>query len=210
MVSKPDLEVEKELMLQVARGSEAATRKLAADYLSYVITLAFRIVGDCHDAEEIAQEVFLKLFKQAENWDARARISTWLYRVTYNASIDFLRSKKRHLTYELKEFMIYDGEEVGFLPEGIEELEEAMSKLSVKHRLALTIYYFEEKKIQEAAAIMTLKEDAFESLLRRARKKLKNILEGMDIEGKSDESKKERSFIDRKDRRNAFQISLFY
>ncbi len=210
MISRPDLEVEKELMLRVAKGSEPATRKLAADYLGYVLTLAFRIVGNCHDAEEIAQETFLKLFKQAKSWDARARISTWLYRVTYNASIDLLRSKKRHLTYELKEFMIYDGEEVSFLPEGIEELEEAMSKLSVKHRLALTIYYFEEKKIQEAAAIMTLKEDAFESLLRRARKKLKNILEGMDIEGKSDESKKERNFIDRKDRRNAFQISLFY
>lgn len=210
MIPKPDLEVEKELMFQVAKGSETATRKLAADYLGYVVTLAFQIVGNRHDAEEIAQEIFLKLFKQAENWDARARISTWLYRVTYNASIDLLRSKKRHLTYELKEFMICDKEEVDFLPEEIKELEEAISKLSVKHRLALTIYYFKEKKIQEAATIMALKEDAFESLLRRARKKLKNILEGMDIEEKNNESKKERNFINRKDRRNAFQISLLY
>lgn len=186
-------------MDQVAEGSEAATRKLVLEYLDYVVALAYRVVNNRHDAEEIAQEVFLKLFKQAENWESRARISTWLYRVTYNRSIDHVRSRKRHNTYELKEELQITNEDFhpdlnkDFSEQEILALEKNMGLLSEQYRVALTIFYFQNKRTREAAEIMELNEDAFESLLRRARKKLKNLLNQSTIDGEQDENEKRKS-----------------
>jgi RNA polymerase sigma-70 factor (ECF subfamily) len=80
-----------ELMRRIARKDKAAYRELVGKYLNFCVRFAERMTGNRADAEEIAQDVCLKVWNEAERWQPQAKFSTWLYRVMTNRCIDYKR-----------------------------------------------------------------------------------------------------------------------
>jgi RNA polymerase sigma-70 factor (ECF subfamily) len=178
MQNLSEIEQDAALMQDVAKGDASASRKIADQYLGGSYRLAVRTLGDPDLAEDIAQEAFLKLWRQAANWQPKAQIKTWLYRVTHNLCVDFLRKQNRYSDEEIPEqadpapgpVEIQEQRQLG------DKVMEALQKLPPRQRIAISLVYYEECGNIEAAGIMNLSVDALESLLARARKKLKDLL----------------------------------
>jgi RNA polymerase sigma-70 factor, ECF subfamily len=166
------------LMGAVADGDQKACRHVADKHLDGTYRLACRILGDASTAEDMAQEAFIRLWKQAPNWQAKAQIRTWLHRVTHNLCIDYLRKQNRYSDEEVPD--VEDS-----TPSVIEKMEQrqiqdkvtdALQKLPPRQRIAISLVYYEECGNIEAADVMELSVDALESLLARGRRKLKHLL----------------------------------
>ncbi|USG60975.1 RNA polymerase sigma factor [Sneathiella marina] len=166
------------LMRAVADGDQKACREIANTYLDGSYRLAVRILGDTSLAEDMAQEAFLKLWKQAPDWQAKAQIRTWLHRVTHNLCVDHLRKQNRFSDEEVPDIEdpalgvveIMEQRQIG------DKVTDALQKLPPRQRIAISLVYFEECGNIEAAEIMGLSVDAVESLLARGRRKLKDLL----------------------------------
>ena len=173
-------EIEKDaaLMQEVADGNASASRIVADLYLNGSFRLALRILGDNSLAEDMAQEAFIRLWKQAPKWRAKAQISTWLHRVTHNLCVDYLRKQKRYSDGEIPDLEdprpsvleLKEQRQLG------DKVIEALQKLPARQRIAISLVHFEECGNIEAAAIMEISVDALESLLARGRRKLKELL----------------------------------
>ena len=173
-------EIEKDaaLMQEVADGNASASRIVADLYLNRSYRLALRILGDNSLAEDMAQEAFIRLWKQAPKWQAKAQIKTWLHRVTHNLCVDYLRKQKRFSDDEVPDM---EDPRPGVLELKAQQqlgdkVTEAMQKLPARQRIAISLVHFEECGNIEAAAIMDISVDALESLLARGRRKLKQLL----------------------------------
>ena len=144
--------------------------------LASVHRLAYRLLGDEFEAEDVAQEAFMKLWSHAPDWQpGRARLSTWLCRVATNACYDRLRKRRPSLPGE---GLDPADERPGQLvvlerTERWDALQAAMMELEPRQRLAMSLCYDEALPQREAAAVMEMTEKAYESLLVRARKALK-------------------------------------
>ncbi|MEM1106797.1 MAG: RNA polymerase sigma factor [Pseudomonadota bacterium] len=158
-----------------AAGNRLAQSALVTRHLPRVYALAARLVGNPATAEDITQEVFLRAWKQLPHWEPKARFSTWLYRVTVNLCRDHFR-KKREVTMDL----LPEREEPSLGPE--ERLSQsqtsrrlltAIHELPERQRAALVLCALEGHSNIEAAEIMEVSVEALESLLSRARRKLR-------------------------------------
>lgn len=147
-------------------------------YNEMVYNVALNYVQQIEDAEEITQDVFLKVFKRIKNFDGKSTLKTWVYRITINASLDFIRKKKRRpifqgLFYEdrgLKNFV--DIKHPGIIleqKEAYNALFRAMNRLPGRQKTVILLLKAEGLSIKEAAAIMNLKNKALESLFHRAK-----------------------------------------
>ncbi len=157
----------------------AAFGVLLDRYLEHVQMLARRMLGDAGEAEDMAQEVFLKIWKNPDRWQpGRAQFKTWLSRVVANACIDVLRRRKP------------DELEIGCepadpAPDPFDEtlnsqlakrVETALQSLAPRQLLAITLCHYQGHSNKEAGQVMQISAGAVESLLSRARRKLKTIL----------------------------------
>jgi len=101
MVQRKDLEIEEPLnpdedLIELCRtGDEQAFKELVQLYQTRVASIAYKVLGNYEDARDVSQEVFFKLYRGIKTFDPRKKFFTWLYRLTVNASIDFLRAKRR-------------------------------------------------------------------------------------------------------------------
>lgn len=163
-----------ELLKSVAAGDMRACRTLVDGRLKPMLGLAYQMLGNVSEAEDIAQEAFLRLWRQAPKWKPEAKISVWLYRVVYNLCIDHLRKVKEISSDGLPEAseaptqmgQIHNGEMA-------EMVNSAVFTLPERQRAAITLVYLQEETNIRAAEIMGISVDALESLLSRARKALK-------------------------------------
>ncbi len=167
------------LLADIANGDSFASRRFVDRHLGRTIGLAHRVLKNTADAEEVAQEVFLRVWKQAATWEpGRAKVETWMYRVTLNLCYDRLRKKREVLGDDVPE-MEDDAAGPG---EALHEKElaarvnEAIARLPERQRIAITLCHSQEMSNIEAAAVMDLSVEALESLLARGRRKLKDLL----------------------------------
>ncbi len=167
----------------LAIGQTSALGALMDRHLAAIKSCAWHMVGDEMIAEDIAQEVFIKAWQHAPNWQAgRAKFSTWLYRVTKNLCYDRLR-KKTEIYPETMPDMVDEGP---LPPQTIEReqmhclqkarIEHAMAKLPERQRMAIVLCHYRELSQMEAADIMEIGLRAYESLLARGRKNLRTHL----------------------------------
>ena len=180
--SSEDAQQDLRLMAAVAGGDEDALRRLMERHLGRVVGLAQRILGTPDGADDVAQEVFTRVWRNAHAFDSsgqRARFTTWLYKITFNLCLD---RRRRHRG----EWVAIDHELPDAAPgPGQQEerrqtrllLAQGMARLSERHRAALVLHYIDELTAREAAAVMGLGEKAFESLVLRARRSLREYLE---------------------------------
>lgn len=167
------------LMAAYARGDSRAARLLTARHLPAVLRLSRRMAP--LDADDIAQEAMLRLWRQAAHWrSGEARVSTWLWRVTWNLSIDHLRRRRPHLdldaapevadsTPTAEARLIHDAQALA--------LHRALASLPPRQRMAISLKHFEDATQAEIAEAMGLSEEAVESLLARARRGLRQALQ---------------------------------
>ena len=168
-----------ELMGRVAGGDAAAFDRLAARHMRRAVALAQRMTGNPSDADEIAQEAFLRVWQHAGRWDgARAAFTTWLYRIVMNLAID---RGRRPGWSPLEEA----GDPPDEAPDALariaerqtaERVNRALAALPDRQRAAVVLFHQEGLSLRQAAEVLTMSESAFASLLARARAALKTAL----------------------------------
>lgn len=168
---------------RIINGDAQAFALLVEKYKHMVFTLALRIVKNREEAEEISQDVFVKIYNAITNYKGDAKFSTWLYRITYNKSLDYLKKQKRNLdTFSVDEYENMDFIEMENIIRNIEEKErkEAINKilkeLKAKDGVLITLYYYEELSLIEIAQVMNLSPNTVKVQLHRSRKRLAKLL----------------------------------
>jgi RNA polymerase sigma-70 factor (ECF subfamily) len=144
-----------------------------------VFTVALRIVRNREDAEEIAQDVFIKAFQALASFKKESKFSTWLYRIVYNTAISKTRKKNietTDLNYDLVENYSEDdiNENLNRLDNNEQKkiINTVIKKLNPEDYMLVTLYYFEEKSTEEISEIVHLSQSNVKVKLFRIRKKL--------------------------------------
>ena len=164
---------------RAAAGDPHAFARLVDRHLSRVHRLAWRSLGNDADAQEVAQETFLRAFTQLPNWRPNhARFSTWLYRVAFNLCQDQLRSRRDWVPVEELDLIDSAAEPDTRLEQGQRwmRVEEAIASLPQRQREALLLCHYEGESNAAAAAVLGVPVTALESLLARARRTLRALL----------------------------------
>ena len=169
-----------DLMARLAAHDAEALRLVVAHHAAPAHRIAWRMLGDASEAEDVVQEALLKLWQQADRWIAGGQgIAPWLSRVTTNLCIDRLRRIRPVTGLELPDKADGSpGAEAQLTAQDIKaRTHEALLELPERQRAALILTYFEEYPNGRAAEALGMKVKAFESLLLRARKALRSILQ---------------------------------
>ncbi len=166
------------LMLRTRDGDRDAFRLIVTRHIDRIVGLARRVVGPA-EAEDIAQDVFLKLWERRDQWrPGEGAFRPWLYRVALNRCIDHTRRQKRLVSEEAPDIAddAPDPLEACDSKQSAGRLRDALSRLPDRQRIAITLYYNEDMTAAEVATIMDLRLNAVESLLKRGRQKLRELL----------------------------------
>jgi RNA polymerase sigma-70 factor (ECF subfamily) len=168
-----------ELLDRLATGDEAAFRMLVERHIDRAYAIALRIVGNAADAEDVVQDTMLKIWSHRGRWQhGRAKFSTWLYRVISNRCIDLRRNPRTENVETVPE--VADGQpDAADIIERNElnsMLELAMQRLPEQQRIAVIFSYHENMSNGEIAQVMDTTVAAVESLLKRGRQQLRQLL----------------------------------
>ena len=164
-----------DLLARYADGDQSAARELTLRHVPRVLALARRMLGDASEAEDVAQEAMMRLWKIAPDWRAgEARLSTWLYRVASNLCLDRLRRRRVHVSDAVAEIADDASGTLSRLEAGdrAKALSAALSALPDRQRLAIVLRHLEERANPEIAAILEVSVEAVESLLARGKRQL--------------------------------------
>ncbi len=169
---------------RASQGEESAYRYLLEKYKTFAFTIALRIVPGREDAEEVAQDAFVKAFKALPGFNRTGKFSTWLYRIVYRTALTSVRRRRIELEYLEEsteyELSIPDNYSNGFdklLKKDQEQyIQIAISKLSETDNLVVTLYYTCENTIQEISTITGWNPSTIKVRLHRARLKLYTVL----------------------------------
>jgi RNA polymerase sigma-70 factor (ECF subfamily) len=167
---------------QVLSGNQAAYAELVNKYKSYAFTIAQKILQNRQDAEEAAQDAFIKAFHYLSGFNRTSKFSTWLYRIVFNTAISYKRKNKVHFDSIDTAIIAYDHHNEGALERMDKQkyLNEALMKLNATDRTALSLFYLEEFSLEEIAAITGMQANTAKVRIHRARLRLadelKNIL----------------------------------
>lgn len=177
-----DRESDGALFQRIASGDALAFRQLTDSHLAMIVTYASRIVQSQAEAEDVAQETFLRAWQKAASYEPRARARTWLLAIAHNLAIDRIRRRKsRAETGD-------EGLETEDVPssteparllarkESAEAVRAAISKLPERQRAALLLCHEQGLQGTEIAKVLGVSAEAVESLLSRARRTLRELL----------------------------------
>ncbi len=182
---------EAELMAEVARGETSLFREIVEKYQNQVMNTVYRFTGDYYQAEDLTQEVFIRVFKSAKRYRPKAKFKTWLFKIVVNLCLNYRRDRARNRTQSLDApLTTKDGElarEVrspnGDIPDiALEEMElkrtvrEAVDSLPENQRIVVILQRFEEMSYKEISDTLGVSLSAVESLLFRARQNLRRKL----------------------------------
>ncbi len=148
-------------------------------------SLIVQIVGNSEDAEELVQDTFLKTFRGLSGYKGDCRFSTWLYRIAYNVALSFTRKRKQDFLYIEENTINNVPDEAADSVFGwndnegrIADLIQAIDRLVPEEKALITLYYYEEKTLEEASEILGLSISNTKVRLHRTRKKLYVLMNG--------------------------------
>jgi len=184
---------EKALIERCKRGDLAAFNDLVRKYEKQVYNFAYRLTGNYDDANDVAQDAFLRVFNAIGTFRGDASFSTWLFRITTNVFLDERKRAKAHPHASLDEYLELEESSVARqiedpspTPEAILEeseraqlLQNAIGGLPEYQRAMVTLYHGQQKSYEEIAEIMDLPIGTVKSRLNRARLALKEKLAGI-------------------------------
>lgn len=160
-------------LIQAGRSEQAFERLMPA-YRRRVFGLAYSLLRDRGAAEDVAQEVFVKLWQALPRYDGRAQLSTWIYAITRNAAISTLRRRRRTLSLS-DPAVLEEAATRAALPAAEPEdaaLWRQVAALPDRQHQAVTLYYQDEHPVEEVAAMMGLPVNTVKTHLHRARARL--------------------------------------
>jgi RNA polymerase sigma-70 factor (ECF subfamily) len=178
-----DADRDVQLMLAVQQGDEAAFHRLFEKHVRGVIGFAMQLVGNRARAEELAQDVFLQIFRTRSRYTPRARFKTWLYRMVTNACLSELRRAEHHVRLQpldapggeqmddrqaSVELPGRSGEEIALDREAVDRLRAALAELPAQQRAALLLARVNGLSYDEVAASLSCSVSAVKSLIHRA------------------------------------------
>lgn len=174
-----------EIISRVLQGEQSAYAELVTRYQNYVFTLTLRMIKGREDAEEVAQDVFIKAYRSLADFRGESKFSTWLYTITNTTCITFLRKKKLeiHSLDNEKIFEIADNRDSGFSANLVEQksrvsmVNEAIALLSPDDAAVITLFYKAEQNLDEIGKILGLEPNTVKVRLHRARTRLKEKME---------------------------------
>ena len=169
---------------RVLQGDTNAFAYLIDKYRNMAYTLAIKIVKNAEDAEEVAQDSFIKAFQKLESFKGASKFSTWLYTIVYRNAISSIR-KKKIVTTDIDSFVIenhtddFDFPQIEAIKNGEQKkyVNEAIDQLPETDALLITLFYLNDSSVEEIEAITGLTKANVKVKLFRARKKLHEILE---------------------------------
>lgn len=171
---------DEELMELIINGKHSAFAELVSRYTDKFYSTAYRILMSKDDSEDMVQDAFLKLWSDPGKWDKKynVKFTTWFYKILINQCLDHKRKKKYRTHNELDEKISGNSStEIAIEKLSMSDLiNRSINKLPEKQQLAINLCYYEHLTTREAAEIMGLKPKGVQSLVLRARERLKNIL----------------------------------
>ena len=191
-------EIDAKILAAARRGDERALTMLIDHYKSLVYTLAYRVVNDHQEAEDVAQDVFIKVIANLRRFRGDSKFSVWLYRIVYNTALNRLR-KKPLLAEPLRESEgdelpppeIVDVEHPGYLTIALERralIRRAVAGLPAEYRVAVTCYYLDDLSYNEVSDVMGVPLGTVKTYLWRAKQMLRRILQRREFDGMRMES----------------------
>jgi len=167
----------------VIGGDSHAFAVLVDRYKNFVFTLSIKMLQNREEAEEVAQDVFIKVYRSLQKFKTESKFSTWLYRITYNTCLDRMRSKKRNtLVFSFDHFAEDEVVSLINVLDMIEErerkqmIQKCLDLLPAEDSFLLTLYYFQENSLKEISKIMSINENNLKIKLFRSRRRLTAIL----------------------------------
>jgi RNA polymerase sigma-70 factor (ECF subfamily) len=169
---------------QVLDGKTNAFAYIVERHKDHAYNLALRICGNPEEAEEIAQDSFLKAYRSLTHFKMRSSFATWLYRIVYNTAVSLVRTRKKRVL-SLEDFPADATDFIGSGSSEEEAVEEyrsslvnfALQKISEEERALITLYYYEELSIEEISDITSISKSNVKVKLFRARQKMIGIIE---------------------------------
>lgn len=183
-----NLDPDTALMLRAKQGDGGAFTELVEKYKQPVMNLAFRTLRDLTEAEDLAQNVFVQVWKAAPRYEPTAKFSTWLFTIARNLCLNEIRRRTRHPAQSLDQTRddaddqpLHQFEDKRVVPateellrgELVEKVDAALAMLPENQRTALLLYRQEELSYEEIAAVLGCSLSATKSLIHRARETLK-------------------------------------
>jgi len=184
---------ERKLVRRARRGDEEAFRELMVRYRKKVYSIAYGVVRNPETALDICQEVFIKVHRYLKSFQGSSSFYTWLYRISVNLSIDYLRKQSRHDTVDYDDMLLRrepDDAEAHIVPtlldqnplealdrkELSEQISNALDSLSPKHRAVLVLREVEGLSYEEISRIQKIQKGTVMSRLHHARKNIQRTL----------------------------------
>jgi len=178
------------LMLRVKQGDRTAFEALVEKYKQPVMNVVYRTLRDATEAEDLAQHVFLQVYKSAHRYEVSAKFSTWIFTIARNLCLNEIRRRSRHPADSLDQTGPDDDQPIrqvedrkSFSPpdallqgELEQKIEAALAELPEKQRTALLLCREDELSYEEIADVLGCSLSATKSLIHRARETLKQLL----------------------------------
>ncbi len=163
-------------------SNEEVYKELMENYKKPLVNLVYSIISNYDEAEEIVQDVFVRFYLKRDSFEGRSKIYTWLYRVSFNRAVDYIRKKEREKKYRLKEYRNFKMQESGN-DNSINKiiLADALSKLNETFRIPLLMSEYENYSYEEISKKLDLPVNTIRTRIFRARKKLLSIIKKMGV-----------------------------
>lgn len=168
------------LISRILTGDRVSFRTLVERYQNLVFTIAFRITNNREEAEEVAQDVFMKVYNSVAAFKGDSKFSSWLYRIAHNTALTKIKSRKEAYKqiditadYYAGPSVLNEAEQ-GFKKE---DLNKAISMLEPEEATIITLFYLSEQSLEEIADILNIEANAAKVRLFRARRKLREKME---------------------------------
>jgi RNA polymerase sigma-70 factor, ECF subfamily len=182
------LERDAELMLRVRDGDETSFALLLEKHRKPVIHFLYRMVQNQAIAEELAQEVFLRVYRSRESYEPTAKFTTWLFRITTHLALNHVRDRRKDKLHDSIDEKVEEGaprqladreanvEQQMLRQARLGEIRSAVEELPEKQRSAVLMHKYQEMEYSQIAAILGISESAVKSLLFRAYESLRSRL----------------------------------
>jgi RNA polymerase sigma-70 factor (ECF subfamily) len=169
---------------QLKRQDQIAFRQLVTEYQSYFLTMAYKFTNNYSDAEDLSQEIFIKVYNSLPRFKGHSKLSTWLYKIAMNTCLDWKRKTKInlhsiiHVLDKSVEEMRnkHTTEEIIVYKENQQIIHKAVFGLKDKYKSIVILYHFNQLSYKEISYIMDIPIKTVETRLYRARKQIKDKL----------------------------------
>jgi len=166
------------LITKILNGDESCRNELIVRHKDYAYTIAYNVLNNAEEAEEVAHDAFVKAFKSLHKFNQEAKFSTWLYRIVFNTAISQQRRQKRkHSDLDEGKHVASSENNSLELQDRQKYIEQAMLQLNELDRTSITLFYFDEMSLEDIAKILDMNVATIKVRLHRARKRLAKAIQ---------------------------------